>query len=403
MADFTTFASALKTHYTNFQIENLGYKKHPFIAMVSKWEKFTGNDAKFPIQIGNPQNNSATFATAIAETSSSIYKDWLLTRKKQFGFARIDNELLEATVDKDGAFLKATEEIDNAMKSLFRKRAIQAARGSSGSFARLSSASGTTTTLTLANPEDVAMFEVGMYLESNNTDNATTVNTSTGSEGLITARDTNLGTLTLSAAITGLAASDYIFPRGDAGLSFSGLSDWLPYDNRATLIAASFYGVTRSVDSTRLAGCYVDGSAMSKEEALIDLAAVIGAEGGQPDHCFMNFKDWKNLVKELSTRVRYTKVKAGEKGHIGFSGVEIDGPNGTITCIPDLTIPVGKAYMLQMDTWKLCSLGKLVELFDGDGLRMTRSRTANECELQLNSYCNLVCFAPGWNGVVSFV
>ena len=44
------FAAALKQHYTNERIENMVYKDNPFLAMISKYENFGGQNLKLPIR-----------------------------------------------------------------------------------------------------------------------------------------------------------------------------------------------------------------------------------------------------------------------------------------------------------------------------------------------------------------
>ena len=72
---------------------------------------------------------------------------------------------------------------------------------------------------------------------------------------------------------------------------------WIP----ATAPSAgdAFWGVDRSKDVTRMAGVRFDGSSESIEEALIDGAALVAREGGQPDYCFMNFTSYAALEKSL--------------------------------------------------------------------------------------------------------
>lgn len=40
--DMTSFASALKVHYTPQRVENMVYKDNAFLAMLSKYESFGG-------------------------------------------------------------------------------------------------------------------------------------------------------------------------------------------------------------------------------------------------------------------------------------------------------------------------------------------------------------------------
>lgn len=404
--DLTTFAAGLKTLYTEKAIQNLVYKKNPFFAMLPKFETFTGDGRKIPVIIGNPQNRSNLFSAGQAETSSSLLRAFLITRKKNYSFGSIDNETAEASMNDAGAFMRAVKlEVDGALNSLGRSIAIQLTRGGTGAIGQLSASSGTTTTLTLADPEQSVNFEVGMCLESNATNATPVVNTSTGTQGKISAIARDTGVITLTTAITGLAAGDYLFPRGDGSgsITLNGLDAWLPYQGgtsaRTTALAASFFGVTRSVDSMRLGGVVYDGSSLSIEEAIQYMLRILAREGSDPDYVFMNHLDYQNLIISLGSKVQYV-VANPRDADVGFEGVRISGPAGTVTCLADMNFPVGYAYGLQMNTWELASLGKAVNLFRGDGLDLIRGSSADSLDFRCYSYAELGCYAPGWNGVV---
>ena len=258
--DLTSFGPALKTLYPEKAVLRISeYYRH--------LTAITCDGRKMPVIFGNPQNRSNTFSTGLAETSTSQLRAFLITRQSNYSFGSVQNETIMASQNDEGAFLRALKlEMDGAINSLARSLAIQAYRTGSGSIGRLSSTSGTTTTLTLANAEDAVNFEVGMALESSPNDSATGLNSTTGTQGVISAIDRGSGVITLTAAIPGAATSDYLFPRGDAGKAISGIQAWVPYNNRSAALAASYFGVTRSVDSYRLGGIVYDGSALTIEE-----------------------------------------------------------------------------------------------------------------------------------------
>lgn len=85
---------------------------------------------------------------------------------------------------------------------------------------------------------------------------------------------------------------------------------------------------------------------------------------------------------------------------IGFRGILINGPRGPIKVIPDQNCPFGTAFMLQMDVWKLYSLGKAPKILDTDGLKMLRDSAADSVEVRVGYYAQLGCRAPGWNANV---
>ena len=162
--DLTTFAAALKQHYTNDRVENMVYKNNPLLAMMPKMEQFGGKNLPIPIIYGNPQGRSAVFSTAQANKTSSQLKDFVLTRSKDYSLASIDNETLEASKGNANAFLEAaTVEIDGAIQSITRSLAIALYGTGSGSIGQASNST-TGTSITLADVEEVTNFEVGMEL-----------------------------------------------------------------------------------------------------------------------------------------------------------------------------------------------------------------------------------------------
>ncbi len=392
--DMTSFASALKVHYTSDRVENMVYKDNPFLAMVPKMEDFGGKNLPIPIIYGNPQRRSATFATAQANTSSSLLKDFTLTRAHDYSFAAIDNETLEASKGNANAFMEAaTTEIDGAIHSATRSLAVALYGNGSGSIGQ-ANATVSGTSLQLKNAEDVTNFEVGMELVFSTADGGGSVKAGSVTVTNIN-RDSGLLTvdaLTAIASGAGIAANDYIFQEGDYDLKIKGLSAWVP---AAAPSATPFFGVDRSVDATRLGGIRYDGSALPIEEALISAASRAAREGARPDTCFMNYSQFANLEKALGSKVQYVDLKVN--ADIGFRGMQINGPRGLIKIVPDQNCQSSVAWMLQMDVWKLYSLGKAPKILDADGLKMLRQSSADGVEVRVGYYAQLGCRAPGYN------
>lgn len=402
--DLTSFAAMLKTRYPDDVVKNQVYAKNPFFALVPKMEDFTGDSMKVPTIYGNPQNRSATFSTANSVTSQTASAAFFLTRKSDYSIAEIKNEVLLASEGKPGAFAEAaTTEIDGALNTLARSLSISLYRSGSGSIGQIGSIS--TSTITLSAPEHVTNFEVGMTLQISSTDGASGLRSGTVT---VAGVDRSAGTVTCSTAVTtGVAAAvagDYIIQAGDADAKLTGLAGWLPHaaDNRSSVLGSSFYGVTRSADATRLGGISFDGSGYPIEEAIIGAEALVAREGGSPDHLFMHYSDLANLKKALGSKVHFVDVAAGYEGQVGFRGIMIDGNNGPIKVIGDQNCLPGRGFMLQLDTWKLASLKSAVNLFEGDGLKLLRSATADSLQLRCFSYANLYCQAPGWNAHIKF-
>ena len=389
--NMTTFAAALKQHYTNERVENMVYKDNPFLAMVAKYEDFGGENLKLPIKYGIPQGRSATFSDAQANKTNTQLKAFLLTRVSDYSLASIANETIEASKGNANAFMEsATLEIDGAIESATRSLAIALYRDGSGAIGQVLSTTSSATTFTLKQTDDVTNFEVGMQLKLNatKTGSSGTLSTAVTVDGVN--RDTGVITLSASASLT---ADHFIYQEGDYDAKVKGLNAWVP--ESAPGSTDSFFGVNRSSDATRLGGIRFDGSSLPIEEALIGGASRVAREGGKPDVCFMNYSNFADLEKALGSKVSYVDVKASPE--IGFRGILIHGPRGPIKIIPDQNCPNGVAYLLQMDVWKLYSLGKAPKILDSDGLKFLRDSAADSVEVRVGYYAQLGCRGPGYN------
>lgn len=407
--DMTSFDAALKEHYNEQRVMNLVYKNNPLFALMPKYEDFGGRNYRLPLIYGNPQGRSATFTRAQtrgALTNSKV-EDFVLTRVKNYSIATIDNETLEASKGNANAFMEAaTVEIDGAINAITRDFAIDQYRsgfGDKGVIGSISSA-----TIQLATVDDVTNFELGQELDlsASQSSNGLRAYGSSGNGLIITAIDRHTGILTFAFNVTDstngiptATAGDYIFVRGDrqdsstpTAFKISGLEAWIPSSSPSS---SSFFSVNRTLDATRLAGQRFDGTGLPIEEALIEGASLAAREGGHPDHAFMNYAKYASLEKALGSKVQYIDLKVD--ADIMFRGIIVQGPNGPIKVIPDQNAPANRCYMLQLDTWKLYSLGKAVRVLDTDGLQMLRQSSADGVEVRWGGYLQMGCAAPGYN------
>lgn len=395
--DLTSFAAALKQHYTPDRVENMVYKDNPLLALMTKYEQFGGENLKLPIKYGIPQGRSAVFATAQSNKTNTQLKSFLLTRDKDYSLASIDNETIEASKGNANAFMEAaTLEIDGAIESATRSLAIAMYGSGSGSIGK-SAGLITSTTLTLVDSEDVTNFEVGMELVASTADGGGSVKSGSVTVNGVN-RDTGVLTIDAASAIdsgTGIAANDFIFVEGDYDAKIKGLRAWIPDSAPG---ATAFFGVDRTADITRLAGVRYDGSSEPIEEALISAASRVAREGGKPDCCFLSYAKFADLEKALGSKVQY--IDAHANAEIGFRGILIHGPRGPIKVMPDQNAPGDRAFMLSMQYWKLYSLGKAPKILDSDGLKFLRESAADAVEVRVGYYAQMGCRAPGFNANV---
>jgi hypothetical protein len=396
--DTTAFAAALKTKYPAQRMRWMAYKKHPFLALVPKDEKFGGKNKSIGVRYGTPQGASATFATAQANKLGSKMAEYLITRVNYYALASITGEVMEASQGDANALLDASKfEIEGAMQTASRTLALALYRNGGGCRGKLDGACNVATdTIVLASVSDVVNWEVGMKLCSSATDGtsgAVRAGTCT-----VKAIDRDTGTITLTAAMTngiGAAANtDYLFQEGDFGLYVSGVDAWNPTTAPG---ATAFYTVDRSIDVVRLGGLRVTAVGATMEEKLINAVARSAREGAEISHIFMNPLKRADLVKGLGSKIQYNRIESDVAG-IGFKSVEIETETGPAQVISDPDCPYTHCRGLQLDTWELCSLGqapKFINMKGQDDLIVEAS--ADAMEIRVGYRAQLGCYAPGWN------
>ena len=385
---------AIKIHYKSLRVKNMVYKDNPWLAMIPKYTSFGGLSMPIPLRYHDPQRRAADFSTAQSNTSTSGLVQFSITRSKDYSFAFIDGETIQATKGDKNAFLQyLTMEIDGAVNSLTRSLAVSLYGDGTGKIGTTESVDGDT--IKLSNAEDITNFEVGMDVVSSRP----ALDQAAGTSTTIVAVDRESGKFTVTAGEgSRMVGSELIFQKGDymaAGdtKKVFGLDAWIP---STTPSATPFNSVNRSSDPTRLGGVRFDGSSMPIEEAIYGAAAQIAREGGNPDTALCDFATYATLEKALGARIVYDTVKAPDVD-IGFSGIRINGPRGPIRVVPDYNCQSNVIWLLQRDTWVLASLGEAPQFLDLDSLKLLRDAGADAYEVRLGYYASVGCFAPGWN------
>lgn len=413
--------AALKELYTGDDfMKDLVYKKNPLLALMPKDESPSGFAGKYipvPLIFGTPQGRSATFTNAQDNQTAPQLASFFVYRVSNYQLVTITNELLEATKDNAGAFIdEAKLNMDTAFRNISNDLALDLYSAGDGKRGVIASIS--TGAIQLATVADVVNFEVGMALVSYSVSGSTYTQSTGAAIGYVIAVNRQSGVVTVSTTQGGAAATptnwSVSFPnlgiQGDVAFGVlstrqnfkkvTGLQGWLP--STAPSSGESFWGVDRSADSRMYGVIPQNTSSETIEEALIDGASAVAREGGQPDMCFMNFTSYAALEKSLGSKVQYVDVKH-EEANIAFAGIRIHAPYGPITVVPDRNCPAQTAFLLQMDTWKLRSLGKAPHIltYGLEGLEGLRVGAADALEIRIGYYGNLVCNAPGWNARVA--
>jgi hypothetical protein len=398
--DASAMNAALKELYDNQTVENLVYNDNPFLAMVRKNTDFGGKYKPVPIITGASQSRSSSFSNAQSNQSPVQIESFFLTRASDYSIAQIDNQTMLASRTDKMSFLEGSKVlIDGAITSITLSLSSSLFRSGTGSIGQIQSIAAGDVVLT--DPNDIVQFEVNMVLQAAATDGGTP----RAALGYVVSVDRSAGTMQISTSYGGAPASpalwvanDFMLVQGDSNAKIKGLLAWIPAV--APSSSDNFFGVNRSVDSTRLAGVRYNGSSQPIEEALIDASSLLAREGGKPDVCIMSYASYSALEKSLGAKVQYIDLKG--PAEIAFRGIEINGANSRIKCFPDRSCPSRTAFLLTMKSWCLESLGDAPQILKyGDGLEMLRVYNADAGEVRIAYYANLSCNAPGHNSYVS--
>jgi len=405
----------LKDVYTDEKILEQSFGDNPWLAFVQKKRGTTAGGRRYvqPVEFANPSGASADYGFAMTDNTVSQYQDFLLTRMKQYQRIQVNNELLYATEKKSDAFIKALGEFDRGLQSLGEKIGRRLYRTQGGSLGQLSIASTNTTTLTFTDNAACFNFTIGQVLQFSTTDGSGSL-LDGGDTTTVTAVDEESGTVTvadnLGVKISGVTTSSFVFQRGDYNACISGLADWLPGDasTRATLLAAAFNNITRSVSPVRLGGVFLDGRSIGDLDAvIIKLTSKITKYGGKTSHIFANPESLADLELVSNSKVRIlsdvTGEVRGDSGNliVGFNGYRALCGGRSVMIYPDRNCPSNRLYALQGNTWTLWHTGEWIN-WTGEmatGMRLRPSENEDSVEARPGAYQNLGCSAPGFNGV----
>jgi len=394
----TTFAAALKRMYPANRIRDIVFKDNPFWALLPKADDFYGASISVPFSYGDPMNRSASFSQAQTNSTTAAgagkYEAWLVsTLKSDYAIGTVSSEIIERSAKDPAAFARA---VDSTMKKSINnlKRSLNKSlwRTSTGNIATVTA--GTSSPITVSKA-DAHNLEVGMIINAVSDDTGS--GTVRSGDGTITAINRSTGVVTYTGTITSLAVGDLLHVKGDYNAKLAGVAMWIP---TTAPTSASFFGVDRSADTTRMGGIRVTASGAPIEEAIQSCLAECGLNEASPDYAFFNPLDLSTLALAMGSKVERESISVGG---VGFTAIKIASPcaNGVVKALPDANVPQGKVYFLQMDTWKFHHLGEVPKVIMHDGQQMLRQGTDDGIEFRLVYRGELVCDAPGYNAVLS--
>lgn len=426
-ANSTNQVAALKELYVDDKdyMKNIVYAKNPWLAMIPKNESTDGFAGKYipvPLEYGNPQGRSHTFANAQNQQTASDVVSYFVYAIQDYQLVTITNLLMEQTKSNAGAFVdEASRTLDNGFRNLSNNMAFELFYGGTASRGQISAAGisyngGTgVITLTLANNQTVVQFEDGMTLQATATDGGAALQNTPGTIDAAQVLTVNRGTGVITALVvqgapqSSWAAGDFLQVLGDIGiagsstiaglLGLSGMASWVPFVDPPS--NDNFWGVNRSADPTRLGGLRYNAQAQTIEEGITSALAYGNREGADFDLIVMDFLSYSALVNSLGAKVQYVMLEHDEV-EVAFEAIHFHSAYGKIPIVADRSTQAQTAWALKTDTWKLRTLGKAphVLTYGMEGLEGLRVGTADALEIRIAYYGNVINSAPGWNMVI---
>lgn len=403
------FGPLFKRLYPNGLKEAL-YEDSPSVGIIPKDTSFEGEAKAVVIHLSGVMG-SHTFEEAQRHASDAESRRFLVTRVKDYAVATMDAETMLASKSNKGAVARTIDmQTRSALYTIGRSVGAQLfgdGDGYLGAVGSLDSTDG----IVLADPRDVVNFEVGyrigFYDSSASADLTATANnwpiiTSINREtGLIRFdEDVSGGSAILSAAV---AAGDSLYRVGDrsggAGLGASGFGKWLPL--AAPTSGDSFFGVDRSVDPVRLAGNRIVGSGARLEDTVMTASAKVMINGGRPDTLIVNPLRFAELNKSSYSKTEFCDIST-DIARVGYKGIRFPTPSGVVEVLPDPQCPYATGWLLQKNTWEICSLGPLPHFAKDDGSKYDRQATADGIEFRIRAFWNLICHKPHCNARITW-
>lgn len=433
----------LKTKYPDGAIPQALYKDFPLLSLIKKTTNFDGDFRVVALQNERPQGSSSQFTMAqgVAKGGSfgggGSYKRFQVYRTRHYGILRMDGETMKAAVKTSGALVDLwNNETDGISKNELADLAFQVygdgtgVRGITSATTAITVAAGVFT-IPLATPADAVYFNLNMKIQCYNA-SGTELNYATApaqsaadgtglyivginrQTGVLTAQVVQngvalttgaIGTLNSVNSVRIVRAGDFQAAASVANVGTNGYADGPVVGIQAWITTPgptdAFWQLNRSTDPVRLAGQVFNVAGLPMNEALMEGEGRVLVQGvGNPDTIVVNPLDLQNLKKALGSDIVYDRVASNVAG-VSFKSIQYDGANGPMNIIADAFCPRNKAFMLQLPSWELSTLGPAPQMLDWDNNDYLRVNDNDQYEVRFGHYGQLICNNPGANIILT--
>ena len=290
-------ASALfKIKYEKLS-ENVYNSANVLLGRVKKSYNFTGKQ----LQITIPQSFAGGVGSgSLPKANTAIYSEAVITAKKMYAVVEIDRESIKAALSDEGAFVQATKEVvQKGVESFMRNLSRALFNDGSGVLGTVGSISGSVVTISDFKEANFEERDLINALDVSVTPNPAIIGGNTPEVVEIQEVDAELGTVTLSAIPTGLAAGDKLIMQGSYNNDPEGLK---LLDKSAP---DSSYGITHG---RRWQAQQKDASSAAVSTDLLNemMLKVKKACGKSPNLIVCSFKQYEKILNLLEDQKRYT-------------------------------------------------------------------------------------------------
>ena len=416
----TELTGLLKNVYSQFRekVQNL---VTPLLAQLNKGKaggprnmRWGGNNVFFDVVVGRPAG--ATFSSAgyfpPDTTAQEVQGNVGVVRA--YTTRQIDGLAFVGTQSKDAAFQtiakKTMEEIKEASTLLMQ----QALHNKSDGIVALVGSVTSTTVIVVTSPYGVAsagqgslLVSVGDYIAVLDTSASDAVLGRSNVSAISVSGDNS--TLTLTTAITGMAAADKLVKATASDTSFNGAMNGLINITNRSGSYASLHGITQATygiwDAIRMvAGTDTPDASQPTESDIWDLIQRIAGRSGKDamlrpqDFLLMTTPGLgKKIIESMVGQRRFDSAEFSTTIKGGYKAVSVCG----IPLVQDYYVPAGTLYLIHIPSlsWVDAKDWGFVE-FEGAGpWRWTQGRDA--FETSYGWYGNLACLQRNSHGSIT--
>lgn len=413
----------LKELYPDGLPAEIMMRKHLLLSRLQKDGDAYGEYIVVPVVVDLPSGRSGDIASLLSTTGGPIApstsRKFIVTLAKDYAATWIDEITIRKAANDRGSFVNARKfEIDGLLRALGNSLGHAIYRAGDGTVGRGDSTySVAGNVITLLTRADTKFFGLGMVLDfvpnvggtptgaarAVATQRVTVTKIDEDAGQVTCALDvTGAAVVALSTNYTGVTNADWIAPMGDYNTNFlttgaikvRGLRAWIPLT--APTGGDNFFSLDRSLYPTRLAGNRLNDPTAPAEDSIMALAEVMHERGANPDFVVVSPRQFTKMSKRMTAKVEFEGA-GGEAQH-GFMRFMIATSAGMLPVYADPDCEEDRGYILTLDTWRIKHLG-LPEIVTTDGLSALRRPGLDQIEVRCRYYAQLVCYAPGQNGV----